>query len=287
MIDISKPFEFTVDGANQDVTYVCSPPNDGGGHWHRVKELGSLSEGTRYYEGLVRECLIDKIWIPVEEPTPTQPKENEMIDIDKRFKFKNYDGAVFVCTPYDKDSCRVAPQDSPKDYLYCLRDLVASCLRQGFWVPIEEPAAVQPKEVDMTKAHVHADKMIQYGHDALTTEEPWKLWEGQYVGQVDAWQPLDKDPSWSPTVEYRRKPEPPRTIRIGEYDVPEPMREAPAMGSTYYSPALFLQEPVTSCDNWCGDAFDHLMIKRGFAHATEEAALLHAEALTSLSAPKG
>ena len=74
----------------------------------------------------------------------------------------------------------------------------------------------------------------------------------------------------------------PKTIRIGEYDVPEPMREMPARGTTHYvvdtvtpnSPRKYIWACATVNIGW----FNH-----GIIHSTRDAAVLHAKALLSLT----
>ena len=79
--------------------------------------------------------------------------------------------------------------------------------------------------------------------------------------------------------EYRIKP---KTIRIGEYDVPEPMREMPALGTTHY-----VVDTVTPNSPrkyaWVGDTADIGWFNLGILHSTRDAAVLHAKALLSLT----
>lgn len=79
--------------------------------------------------------------------------------------------------------------------------------------------------------------------------------------------------------EYRIRP---NTIRIGEYDVPEPLREMPAWGTTYY-----VVDTVTPKSprkyTWVGDTADIGWFNLGILHSTRDAAVLHAEALLSLT----
>ena len=75
----------------------------------------------------------------------------------------------------------------------------------------------------------------------------------------------------------RRKPS---TIRIGDIDVPEPMREAPPIGTEYW---------VTSTDDgvfettWEGGSIDGRWLAAGLCHTTKEAAELHRKALILVS----
>ena len=78
---------------------------------------------------------------------------------------------------------------------------------------------------------------------------------------------------------YRIKP---KTIRIGEYDVPEPMREMPARGTTYYVVDTVTPDSPRKY-NWVCDTADIVWFNRGIIHSTKDAAVLHAKALLSLT----
>lgn len=56
----------------------------------------------------------------------------------------------------------------------------------------------------MTTKHPHAEAMMQYAEDALTTDEPWQLWEIQFHNQKN-WRPLFEHPSWDKDAKYRKK----------------------------------------------------------------------------------
>lgn len=53
--------------------------------------------------------------------------------------------------------------------------------------------------------HKHADLMMQYAQDAMTTDKPWKLWEINTHPHSN-WQPLSAHPMWFDENQYRRKP---------------------------------------------------------------------------------
>jgi hypothetical protein len=59
--------------------------------------------------------------------------------------------------------------------------------------------------------HKHAQLMLQYAQDALTTDKPWELWEARdtrsHYPDNDWWYTLKSDPAWNTTHEYRRKPQ--------------------------------------------------------------------------------
>ena len=79
--------------------------------------------------------------------------------------------------------------------------------------------------------------------------------------------------------EYRVKL---KTIRIGEYDVPEPMREIPARGTTYYVVDTVAPSSPRAY-TWVGDTADIGWFNLGILHSTIDAAVLHTKALLSLT----
>ena len=76
--------------------------------------------------------------------------------------------------------------------------------------------------------------------------------------------------------------DPPKTIRIGEYDVPEPVRE-PLEDDKEYWIAYFSLAELANNFKWYSDKFDNRALKNGLIHLTKEAAVIHAKALLSLT----
>ena len=130
------------------------------------------------------------------------------------------------------------------------------------------------------KAHPHAELMMEYAKIARTTDKPWTHFE---VWQNDScvWKAIHLPMRFYPHMEYRLKPEP-KTIRIGEYDVPEPVREPLENGTTCWYPKLSNIDLIDGYI-WCNDDTDMRMLSNGLIHLTEEAAKAHAEALLSLT----
>jgi len=122
--------------------------------------------------------------------------------------------------------------------------------------------------------------MLVYAQDAQETETPWKLWECRWHTESSPpWQKLAEHPTWNVNTEYRRKP---RTIRIGNYDVPEPLRVAPEKLKSYYF--VEISYATLACvTTWTNDATDNFRLDSGICHLTCEAAELHAKALISLT----
>lgn len=130
--------------------------------------------------------------------------------------------------------------------------------------------------------HPHAALMLQYAQDAMSTEDPWTLW--QYFKQSeDSWRDCSKNPGWLAYNSYRRKPQ---TIKIGEFEVPEPLRIPPPQGETYCFVAITGGDGSYCESEWTGDKLDMKRLASGIIHFTAEAALLHSHALLSLSKAK-
>ena len=98
------------------------------------------------------------------------------------------------------------------------------------------------------------------------------------VADGDVWHVCHGEPTWLAEC-YRINP---RTIRIGEIDVPEPVREPLNVGETYYvvhASAATIGMEFT----WDSDSVDNRSLSRGLIHLTREAAELHAKALILVS----
>ena len=124
-------------------------------------------------------------------------------------------------------------------------------------------------------AHKHAKIIMQYAEKAQVSETPWEYFEVYDEG----WQPIYITPSFHKNYEYRLKP---TTIRIGEYDVPEPLRVEPDNGAFVF---------MASADSVYGIIYYNRILnstkqlfERGLLHTTKEAAILHSKALVSLTA---
>ena len=76
--------------------------------------------------------------------------------------------------------------------------------------------------------------------------------------------------------------DPPKTIRIGEYDVPEPVREPLEDDKEYWGVDPMAEELAWKY-KWKNALFCNLRLRRGLIHLTKEAAVIHAKALLSLT----
>ena len=77
-----------------------------------------------------------------------------------------------------------------------------------------------------------------------------------------------------------------KTIMIGTYEVPAPLKEAPLYGTTYWIACLSTVECVEEY-TWTNDNFDRRVLNRNIAHSTRAAAAIHAAALWSISNHRG
>ena len=131
------------------------------------------------------------------------------------------------------------------------------------------------------KAHPHARLIMKYAEIAQTTDKPWEHFEMlRYKSAV--WEAIYAPMRFYENIEYRLKPEPPKTIRIGEYDVPEPVREPLEDDKEYWGVDPMAEELAWKY-KWNNALFCNLMLRRGLIHLTKEAAVIHAEALLSLT----
>lgn len=122
----------------------------------------------------------------------------------------------------------------------------------------------------------HAKLALIYAQQMAEMDEPWKLWEYRNYKE---WQQCLGHPSWYDETEYRQIP---RTIRIGNFDVPEPMREKPEIDTGYWFVDPGGDEKVLEYV-WINDQVDNRLLNRGLMHTTKDAAIIHAKALFSFS----
>ena len=127
----------------------------------------------------------------------------------------------------------------------------------------------------MTK-HIHAELMMEYAKDAMESDTPWVNWESRCG--TDYWHQCDLHPFWKRDREYRRKP---KTIRIGEFDVPEPMRVVSSKQGGYWLVHTALGKVIFHV--WDGTEKEYLWLNHGYCQSTQEGAELMLKALLSLT----
>lgn len=76
-----------------------------------------------------------------------------------------------------------------------------------------------------------------------------------------------------------------RTIKIGDFDVPEPMRVEPEIDSPYFVVSFEHKDGFME-SVFSGDKSDMIRLGLGICHKTKESAMIHAKAIISLVSAK-
>ncbi|MCP9269707.1 hypothetical protein M5U04_16860 [Xenorhabdus sp. XENO-1] len=128
--------------------------------------------------------------------------------------------------------------------------------------------------------HPHAELWTKYAEFAQVMDNPWSQF--QYWNYNDeCWCDLDENDGLWGTAKYRLKP---RTIKIGEIDVPEPVREALEEFTEYYCPDInTFGTSDADCHLWDGCDNDNDRLQSGLIHLDRGSAELHAKALIALT----
>lgn len=195
-------------------------------------------------------------------------------------KYVRRDGTVVEAYPHHLESCAIVSGQQSRG---------AACWRNtGRILPESEvhPCDIVSDYVEPGKAHPHAALMALYAQDAAETDKPWERWQARRrPGEFDPdplWRDLDGQMQWTHGQEYRRKP---KTIRIGEFDVPEPLRVAPKRGAKFYTPNIDPWKMASTHHEWTwtDHPADHARLQAGLAHLSSEAADQTARALMALT----
>lgn len=123
--------------------------------------------------------------------------------------------------------------------------------------------------------HIHAKLMAMYALDAANTKEPWTMWQRRQG--VDEFVDLISPSTWNTNFDYRRKL---TSFVINGVEVPEPMRELPEVGDTYW--LISVRSKPTS-RKWEGNYKELARLHLGVMHLTENAAIAHSNALLSFT----
>lgn len=126
---------------------------------------------------------------------------------------------------------------------------------------------------EVINGHPHAELIMKYAEIAQHDAEPWKYFE--YYAAV-GWVECSPLLAFNETVEYRLKPQ---TININGFEVPEPLRTAPA----YDTPYFVIDIPDALNMVWMNSNDEKIWLKMGIIHLTRDAAEKHVEALLSFT----
>ena len=122
--------------------------------------------------------------------------------------------------------------------------------------------------------HIHANLMAKYAEDAKQHDRPWELWQ---YNDGDTWIGCSIHPRWFPDFTYRHKP---RTVQVGDVEVPEPCKVPLEYGQDYYIPNL---TAGASWRTWNDDKHDAHALKSNLVHLDFQSAEIHAKALIEVS----
>jgi len=124
----------------------------------------------------------------------------------------------------------------------------------------------------------HAALAAIYAQQMAEMDEPWRLWQYR-TNDYDLWNKCGKHPEWKDEHEYRLIP---KTIQIGAFSVPEPMREKPDMHDPYYVVDLSSEDGISEA-LWEDSGIENEWLRLGIIHLTRDNCIAHAKALFSFS----
>ena len=148
--------------------------------------------------------------------------------------------------------------------------------------------AVSKQEYDAAMAKEACESVVE---NALSSTRQWYIdlahviaaaAEGkvvQYLAADGNW--YDGSGAFVSPNKYRVKPEAPKTIKVNGFDVPEPMREAPVLGASYFIAAPHARD-YYHWYSWDGIPLETYWLLRGLLYSTEEAAVAHAKAMLGI-----
>jgi hypothetical protein len=128
--------------------------------------------------------------------------------------------------------------------------------------------------------HIHADLITKYAEFSHITDKPWKYFQVKYEMNSE-WEFCIANISFSHLFKYRLKP---RTIKIGNIEIPEPIREPLEDEDVYFTPMVDVFFNMTDSKIWTNDERDLELLQRGMIHLNRKSAELHAKALIALTA---
>lgn len=119
--------------------------------------------------------------------------------------------------------------------------------------------------------HVHRDAIIAWANGEKI--EFKHIENGKEVWITSEW------PAWDPGFEYRVKP---KTIKIGNVEVPRPLTPAEVGVGTYYLVGSSQVVGITIDGMWTACAYKQAL-QDGFVHKTREDAEKHRQAIVKLN----
>ncbi|AOM39641.1 hypothetical protein [Xenorhabdus hominickii] len=129
--------------------------------------------------------------------------------------------------------------------------------------------------------HIHADLIMAYAKLAQETDRPWEHFEHRLYN-YEIWKKCGPNMPFDSFTEYRIVTP---IIKIGEIDVPEPVRKPLENGFDYYYPDITQYDEKLYCKRTWRSLrnYDYGLLQKGLIHLDRESAELHARALISLT----
>lgn len=112
---------------------------------------------------------------------------------------------------------------------------------------------------------------------AMANGEKVEYFDGEFYTSTTTptWNPMSR-----PDLKWRIKP---KTIMIGDTEVPAPETKAPERGQEYYFADTLEEERLYGSWTWKNDEHDQHLLRSGMIHKTAKAAQEHALALIKVS----
>lgn len=206
-------------------------------------------------------------------------------------------GAMWAVQDEDKELKFSDSHNTPRVTLdgVWLRGLGRSELKCSYTTTLADDwdtKVVSKQEYD---AAVAKEACASVGEDARSSDLQWYAMlapviaaaaEGkvvQYLAANGNW--YDGSGAFCYPNKYRVKPEAPKTIKVNGFDVPEPMREAPADGASYFiaeTSAATMERDYYYEFSWDATPTETCWLSRGILHSTKEAAVAHAKAMLGI-----
>jgi len=138
----------------------------------------------------------------------------------------------------------------------------------------------------------HLAERIEYAKDELAWlergapegEEPWRGWDFRYRHiSPPTYCACGNKPTWDGHLIYRRRPKLIHAIDAKgvRWGWPEPMREAPAIGTEYW--IIDLANSSIGRDEWDNTGFENDTLRAGLCQATEEGAQQQLSAMRAIA----
>lgn len=234
-----------------------------------VQEKVQWPEGALWaVQDFDRELKFDE----VDEP-PARPEHSCSGEVWYRSGHQNFDNRYLTVRASDWNTKAVSKAEY--DAAVAAVDVCpgdASCTDQGcpHHYADDGAAKYQPTHATMRDWYAELAPIIAAAAEGMVV---------QYLAADGNW--YDGSGAFLSPNKYRVKPEEPKTIKVNGFDVPEPMREAPAKGERYYVVAP-TEENWCSVQSWDGYVSEQTWLSRGVAHSTKEAAVAHAKAMLGI-----